>query len=240
MLTNDPSRFGGVRAQFDEAAARYDIQRRQLIPCFDDFYGIAASLPDWPVDAAFDVLDLGAGTGLFAGMIAARYPQARLTLIDLSDSMLDGARARFRGRANVTIIAGDYTAYPYTQQYDLIISSLSIHHLSDEDKAALYRNVYRLLRDGGHFINADQVLGATDAIDARYKARWRDAVERSGLDRAALDAAYERTKLDRMATLDDQLRWLRDAGFADVDCVYKHYNFVVMAARKASDAAPAL
>ncbi len=48
------------------------------------------------------------------------------------------------------------------------------------------------------------------------------------------EASYERTKLDKMATLDQQLSWLTEIGFADVDCMYKYYNFVVMFARKDS------
>lgn len=53
-----------------------------------------------------------------------------------------------------------------------------------------------------------------------------------GLTRQELDAAYERTKLDKMSTLDNQLNWLQESGFKDVDCVYKYFNFVVLFGRK--------
>ena len=220
-----------VRLRFNEASERYDRQRRQLIPRFGDFYGVAGALAETDAERP-DVLDLGAGTGLFASFIRQRYPEARLTLVDLSERMLDVARARFEGDPRVRFVVADYTKLEGAASYDLIVSSLSIHHLTDEEKAALYRNVYAMLRPGGIFVNADQVLGPTPALDALYKAAWREAVERSGLSREELDAAYERTKLDKMATLDRQLGWLRDAGFADVDCMYKHYSFVVMYGRK--------
>ena len=104
---------------------------------------------------------------------------------------------------------------------------------SDEGKKAVYRNAYDNLKPGGIFINADQVLGHTPFIDTLYKEDWKRKIEASGLARAELDAAYERTLIDRMAGLGEQLAWLAQSGFADVDCVYKSYNFVVLFGRKA-------
>ena len=43
---------------------------------------------------------------------------------------------------------------------------------------------------------------------------------------------YERTRHDRLTELETQLRWLREAGFIDVDCYYKWYNFAGLLAVK--------
>jgi tRNA (cmo5U34)-methyltransferase len=88
------------------------------------------------------------------------------------------------------------------------------------------------LKDGGIFVNADQVLGATPAIEAEYQRRWREKILGSSLSGVEKSAALERMKMDRPATLADNLRWLRDCGFRDVDVFYKYYNFAVMAGRK--------
>jgi tRNA (cmo5U34)-methyltransferase len=40
-------------------------------------------------------------------------------------------------------------------------------------------------------------------------------------------------KLDRSATVETQLTWLREAGFGDVDCLYKDGMFAVIGASKA-------
>jgi tRNA (cmo5U34)-methyltransferase len=220
-----------VRSTFDATAGGYDAQRRKLIPCFDDFYGTAVSLADAGAPQP-RMLDLGAGTGLLASMLMRKHPEARLTLIDLSDKMLEVAKERFRGQPGIEYVCRDYTTYVDEGAYDLIVSSLSIHHLSDEGKQAVYRNAYASLKPGGVFVNADQVLGHTPFVDALYKEDWKRKVEASGLTREELDAAYERTKIDRMSGLGEQLGWLEQAGFADVDCVYKSFNFVVMHGRK--------
>ncbi|SHI13111.1 tRNA (cmo5U34)-methyltransferase [Desulfosporosinus lacus DSM 15449] len=57
-------------------------------------------------------------------------------------------------------------------------------------------------------------------------------VENSGLSKEEILSAYERVKLDKMSTLDDQINWLKGIGFTDVDCVYKYFNFVVLYGRK--------
>ncbi|SDX76302.1 class I SAM-dependent methyltransferase [Paenibacillus sp. CF384] len=222
-----------VRSTFDETAAVYDQQRRKLIPCFDDFYGVASALAEVETEAPA-ILDLGAGTGLLSSFLLARYPGAKLTLIDLSDKMLAVAKSRFMhmDSSNITYLCEDYTTFVPRDSFDIIVSGLSIHHLSDTDKLTLYRNSFANLKPGGVFINADQVLGHTPFVDALYREDWRGKVEASGLTEPEIAAAYERTKLDRMTDLQTQLGWLTEAGFSDVDCVYKYYNFVVMFGRK--------
>ncbi|WP_426451602.1 class I SAM-dependent methyltransferase [Paenibacillus sp. S-38] len=221
-----------VKMLFDAAASDYDRQRRQLIPCFDEFYGMALSLVE-SADASPRILDLGSGTGLFASLLSQKYPNAHFTLMDVSENMLEGARARFGDASNVAYIAADYSNYPFTEQYDFVISSLSIHHLTHEEKKRLFRTIHRILTAGGIFVNADQVQGETAASDAYYRKRWLESIYQSGLSPEAIEAAVERRKVDINARGDEQLRWLREAGFADMDCMYKYLDFAVFFAQKA-------
>ena len=145
---------------------------------------------------------------------------------------MEVAKMRFADLSNVYYLIDDYTNYVAENQFDLIVSALSIHHLTDSDKRKVYKNAFDNLRAGGIFINCDQVLGSSAFIDAMYKMDWRRKVEASGLQREEMGAAYERTKLDKMSTLQMQLDWLHEIGFADVDCVYKYFNFTVMFGRK--------
>ncbi|OIK09280.1 methyltransferase [Bacillus sp. MUM 116] len=220
-----------IKNKFDENASSYDDQRRKLIPCFDDFYSIPISILNTNTEAP-SVLDIGAGTGLFSFFLKEKYPDARMTLIDLSEKMMDVSRARFSHYQDIHYIVADYTEHCFEEKFDIIISSLSIHHLSDEEKRKLYVKIFSLLKEDGIFINADQVLGHTEFIESLYKNDWKNKIENSGLRKQEIAAAYERTKLDKMATLEDQIGWLKDCGFQDVDCIYKYFNFVVLFGRK--------
>jgi tRNA (cmo5U34)-methyltransferase len=220
-----------IKEQFNQNAPSYDDQRKMLIPCFDDFYSIPTSLIETKKEDP-SVLDIGAGTGLFSSFIKEKYPKATISLIDLSDKMMDVSKERFSNYNDIRYIIADYSEYIFEEKFDIIISSLSIHHLSDEEKRKLYKKIYLSLNQEGIFINADQVLGHTPFIENLYKDDWKSKIEISGLTRKEINDAYERTKLDKMATLSDQINWLNESGFQDVDCIYKYFNFVVLFARK--------
>jgi len=221
-----------VGSSFDATAAIYDRSRRQLIPCFDDFYRAAVELAPFGRHEAIDILDLGAGTGLMAAFLAEALPRAHFTLVDVAAEMLDRARERFaRDASRFTFAILDYGASDLPGRFDLVVSSLSIHHLPDTDKQALFRRVHAALRPGGAFINADQVLGATPAVETRQHEAWLAAVRGLGVSDEDLAAAQQRQQHDRPSTLVDQLRWLEEAGFADVDCAYKSGMFAVFGGR---------
>lgn len=224
-----------VKRLFDAAAMEYDRERRGLIPCFDDFYGMALALAESSIPAP-RILDLGAGTGLFSGMVLQKYPAARLTLMDLSAPMLEKARQRFQGNPNVRYIEGDYTAHSFSEheRFDIIISSLSIHHLAHPAKQRLFAAVYGLLEDGGVFVNADQIAGNHPESDAYFRKRWLEAIRQSGLPEEAINASVERRKIDINAKLSDQVRWMEEAGFSAVDCMYKYLDFGVFVGRRFS------
>lgn len=221
-----------LKKQFDAVAQNYDLQRRQLIPCFDEFYSMGVSVVNVEQQAP-RILDLGAGTGLFSSYVRQKYPKASLTLIDLSEEMLKGARHRFRDDSNVQYITADFATYNFEgQKYDVVISSLAIHHLSHQDKRTLFLNVSNLLTEGGIFVNADQASGSSPYFDLYYKEQWEDSIRRNGLTTEVVESAIERRKLDRNASVNDQLQWLLEAGFTESDCIYKYHEFALFYARK--------
>lgn len=226
-MTND-----SVKTGFDAAAPTYDLARRQLVPCFDEFYGTVPGLIPYGADERFRVLDLGAGTGLLSLQVAERFAGAQLTLMDLSAAMLAQARERLSGVAGrCEFVAGDYASQVHTE-FEVVISALSIHHLSDDLKVALFRRIHEVLPAGGVFINADQVLGATPEIERIYRETWLRQVRARGVAERDLNAALERMKEDRSAPLDSQLEWLRQAGFRQVNCWYQNYSFAVFSGQK--------
>ncbi len=223
----------GVEETFGKYAAVYDEARRKFIPCFDDFYAVALRLLPRE-NPSPRILDLGAGTGLVSAMVLEQYPNALVMLTDISDAMLARARQRFEGTdCKVNFTVTDYTRHLPEGPFDAVVSALSIHHLTHEQKADLFRHIYQYLAPGGIFINADQALGETHEIDTYYRECWFEKVQRAGVTDEEMAGAKERMKEDRMSTLSDQLDWMKQAGFTRVNCWYKYYNFVVYSGTKA-------
>lgn len=219
-----------IQTVFDKFATDYDESRKKLIPCFDDFYQTAIETIPFDDKEAIDVLDLGAGTGLMAGLVATRYTRATITLMDIAGKMLEEAKKRLENHPNTfEFIATDYSRTDaLDRSYDVIISSLSIHHLTDNQKQNLFETIFHHLREGGIFINADQVLGETEEIEGVYRKKWLDQVRDNGVTDSELSAVLERMQEDRMSPLSQHIRWLKDAGFSKVNCWYKNYSFTVL------------
>ena len=219
-----------IQAAFNGAARSYDGLRRQLIPCFDDFYGVAVDLAVEFAPSGARILDLGAGTGLLSALVAERLPHAHLVLTDLAEEMLARARDRFAGRmAPVEFRVMNHLDLAEEGAYDVVMSALSIHHLEDDGKPAVYAAMARAAKPGGVVINADQVAGDTPAMEERYWNHWHEAIQRAGVSAQDIAAAIERQTLDRRTPLAPQLDWLRQAGLAEVECRYKNVSFAVMA-----------
>ncbi|MGF1470695.1 MAG: class I SAM-dependent methyltransferase [Rubrobacteraceae bacterium] len=227
-------------ALFDAAARDYDRARRQLVPDFDGFYEAVFHLLTFDENRPVRVLDLGAGTGLLSAMVAERLPGARITLADISGGMLEVARRRFAADpARFAFRRMDYAEEEEWGEYEIIVSALSIHHLEDPEKQRVFHRAYESLSTGGVFVNADQVLGVTPEIEERYHGYWLRRARAAGVADRDLDAALERMKEDKNATLASQLAWLAKAGFDPVDCIYKDHQFAVYGGYKLGGEEPA-
>lgn len=212
---------------FYATARHYDQGRRRLLPGIYEFYGAALSFLQFDREAPFRVLDIGAGTGLLSAMVAAAYPEARITLSDISEEMLTVARERLGEGGQFEFVEADMVGQALPGNPDAVVSALAIHHLDDGDKRDLYGRIHGALRPGGVFFNAEQVRGSTPDIDAANHAAWLAAVHDMGVGDIELAQARERMKADRPAPLADQLGWLREAGFKNVECTYESGMFAV-------------
>jgi len=224
-----------IKKAFDAVATEYDAQREFVIPKLREFYGTAVSSAESKKESPA-ILDIGAGTGLLSALLLEKYPSAAITLLDISDKMLAVAGNRFSGRSNVTFRTGDYSQVDLGGPYDLVCSALSIHHLNASDKRRLYGRIFSALAPGGLFVNADQAEGETPYFSRIYREYWNEFLKSGPLaPEESAEILRRRDTLDRNEKLSVQLSWLGEAGFSDVDVVYKNRNFMVTVARKGRD-----
>lgn len=221
-----------IKKAFDAIATEYDSEREFVIPELQQFYSVAV----WAAESVKlkpAILDIGAGTGLLSALMLQKFPDAQLTLLDISRNMLEVARKRFYDQENVRYIISDYSSSELTGQYNIICSALSIHHLAPEEKRQLFGRIFSALKRGGQFINADQADGETTYFRQKYLDYWNDFLRNGPLNKEKhAEIIKRRDTLDRNDKLSEQILWLHECGFSDVDVVYRNRTFIVTVARK--------
>ena len=221
-----------MEKQFNLIAEEYDVNRRRFIPCFEEYYAgttqfIAANIPQ-----PRRILDLGAGTGLLAYYWYQQFPASEYVLVDIAEEMLNVARRRFAGLDNVSCRVMDYTAGLPEEDFDVIVSALSIHHLEDGAKEKLFAEICRKLPKGGLFVNYDQFCAGQEPLDRWFDSYWEEQLAHSGLSDKDIELWRERRKLDRECSVEEEIEMLRRCGFSVVKCVYSCRKFSVIAAVK--------
>lgn len=140
------------KAAFDEQAPIYDEgmqgdHARALYPCILE--EARRAMEGIPVPS---VLDVGCGTGMLSERLLGAFPSCRLTGVDLSPAMVERARARLAGRAEVR--EADAERLPFHDGvFDLVVCNDSFHHYPDPDRAAF--QMWRVLRKGGALVLGD-------------------------------------------------------------------------------------
>jgi len=155
------------------------------------------------------ILDLGTGDGRLLALVRQRHPDTEAVAVDFSPAMLDAARKRFVGDTAVEVVEHNMdNPMPALGSFDAVISSFAIHHLVHERKRALSAEVFGLLNAGGVFCNLEHVASPSQRLHEEFLHRIGFTVETEDPSNKLLD-------------VETQLGWLREIGFADVDCQWK-------------------
>lgn len=184
-----------------------------------------ATLLEFVPPGACRILDLGSGGGRLLALVKAARPRAQFVGLDFSPTMLETLRKLFSSDTSVTIVAHDFeNELPPMGQFDAVISSFAIHHVSHQRKHTLYKEIFELLAPNGVFCNLEHVASPS----ARLHAGFLRAISWADEDPS-----------NKLLDFETQLAWLREIGFVDVDCHWKWRELALLAGVKPSASGPA-
>ena len=165
------------------------------------------------------VLDIGCGLGAIDELLVTRHAAGRVVGIDIDPALLGKMAARIEAAGLAARIRGVLVApgpLPFADSsFDVVFSKDSLVQIPD--KAAIFAEVYRVLRPGGRFIASDWLRGG----DEPYSAEMLEYFRLEGI-------AYN------MASPAESARALWTAGFADVAVRDRNAWYLDLAQREAA------
>jgi len=214
---------------------------------------MAAILTLLPFRAAdsFRIVELASGEGRLAYALLRGFPHASLLALDLEESMRRETADRLRDfGTRASVAAFDMAASDWHGMLDgadVVVSSLCIHHLDGVQKQELFQAVSARMSDRGAFIIADLILAARAEPREVFAATWDQAAESASVSVTGSRAAFEMFQsvgwnyfrnpdpFDKPSPLFDQLVWLKQAGFAVVDCFWMQAGHAIYGGYKSAE-----
>ncbi len=213
---------------------KYDNDIYRVIPGYEKLHEeIEKAVRDFSKkNKVKKIADIGVGTGITSEKILRIIPKAELTAVDFSSTMLSGAKKRL-AKYKTKFILGDYTKANFGVGLDIIVSVIGLHHQDDEGKKKMFKKICASLHNKGLFVFADLVT-----YNNKYEAALNEAkhysflVDHASDEKSLMEWAYHHKFLNSLAPIDDQIDWLKEAGFSSLKIKFKKFNTVLILARK--------
>jgi len=227
-----------IRVRFDAEVERFsNLQTGQTAlmdaPLMLDLIADAAALTNPQAAVA---CDLGCGAGNYTLKLLARLPNLQMTMIDLSQVMLEKAQERVSAVAKhpVTMVQQDMREVDFSKErYDILMAAATLHHLrTDEEWRLVFQNIFNSLKPGGSFWICDLIDDTTRAVTKQMWDRWSEYLFNLN------GAAYRDEVLDYVDREDTpkplmwQIDLLKSVGFNTIEILHKNACFAAFGAIK--------
>jgi tRNA (cmo5U34)-methyltransferase len=191
----------------------------------------ARSTPD-----ARAVLDIGCGAGNYSLRLLQELPGLDVTLLDLSQPMLERAAERVGAATTgrVQAMAGDIREVELgAGQFDVVLAAAVLHHLrTDAEWDAVFAKISASLRPGGSLWIFDLVDSASPPVAEVMRGRYSDYLVAFKGD-AYRDHVFAYIEAeDTPRPVFDQLDRMRRAGFISLDVLHKNSCFAAFGGMK--------
>ena len=237
-MTTQKSTVEEIRQRFDREIECYTNLETGQVATVDAVLSMSlvAEAAATTTPHARSLLDVGCGGGNYTLKLLQQLPNLDVTLIDLSQRMLDRAVERIQPTTKGTVVAiqSDIRELELGQkQFDVILASAVLHHLrTDDEWRTVFQKLHDAVKPGGSIWIFDIVESAIPEVQT---LTWR----RYGEYLASIDGeAYRDTMLSRILEEDTprsvpfQLELLRSVGFTNTEVLHKNCCYSAFGAVK--------
>ena len=218
-----------VKNHFQENWAQYDQKIRKVIPFYDEGFQIMIDIVRGIRLVPQSVLDIGIGTGNLSLALLKTLNCIKLTGIDIvSDYVKMAGHKLSNFKDQIDLHCLDVNEYSFDKKHDLVISSFVFHHITDDDKRAMYQKIYHALNPGGMFINYDFVGSGSSLFYKVFDDIRMDYMRKNGISEEIIQIDYiDHRNFEIPMSYHEQRELLSSIGFKEVECFWKYINLAI-------------
>ena len=208
---------------FNKRADTYEDHMKETVERFEEYYkAISGAIKE--TEENINILDLGCGTGLELEGIFEKTPNSKITGIDMSEEMMSKLKEKYKNKLeNIRLIKDSYLTLPFEKEnYEYVVSCMTMHHFVKEVKLELYKKIKQALKPGGKYIEGDYMVSKEEEVECLD--RYNDLM--NSLTEGEKDLYH----IDIPFTIETQKELLNEAGFRNIEVIWQVENKIVIVA----------
>lgn len=226
--------------KFDKSVTdNFDAMLENSIPAYAEMRRLTNGLVRHFADDYHKVVvDIGASRGGAISELAQTMERTMFHALEISEPMLEVLRKKFDTNPRVTVHEYDLRRIeafgPFAKHSNtVVLSSLTLQFVPIEHRQRIVQRIYDSLTVGGAFILIEKVLGNSSALDDLMVDEYYRMKNANGYSYE--DIQRKRAALEGVLvpiTEEWNVSMLRNAGFSQIDCYWRHLNFCGLIAVK--------
>lgn len=214
-----------------------------IIPKYHEAHDIMTSMLDFETSQEIRIADLGCGFGDLTRRIIDAFPFCIVFGIDNQDIILERTRERHRESLDQLVLYErdlNNAAWMHDISHlNAVVSSFALDYLTEKRHREIIHEASDLLEPSGRWISCEFFRSEDSRINRVFHdlemAFIQNALKNGDVSAEQIDQLGSSTILRQdhyIVTVDDKIKWLKSAGFKNVDVPWRFLNLAVVSGVK--------
>jgi len=220
--------------EFDEEVASvFDDMLNRSVPFYKENLNLQIKILKNFLNENDKVVDLGSSTGTF--LIELAKKKSKLTLIGIDNSTAMINRAKNKAKAfgvNVEFINDDFLNYDFAGS-KAVVANYTVQFIRPLKREKLIQKIYNSLTEGGIFLMSEKLITENKKLNKIMIDIYYEYKKKMGY--SEYEIAQKREALENVLipyTMQENIEMLKNAGFKDIEVIFRWNNFATFIAFK--------
>ena len=225
-----------IKKQFEfdeEVASVFDDMLLRSIPFYKENLNLEIGILKNLLKKNDKIIDLGSSTGTFLIELSKQIEKLNLIGIDTSDAMIKKATQKAKAFAsNTKFIKADFLNYNLSES-KAIIANYTIQFIRPLKREKLIQKIYNSLENKGIFLMSEKLVTENKKLNKIMIDLYYEYKKQKGY--SEYEIAAKREALENVLipyTMEENIEMLKNAGFKDIDIIFRWNNFATFIAFK--------